>query len=129
MKLLQDKTLGDRISSMIKGLTWLQQTFAYKILYHCADSQHSELCDRIHIDNLYDRCGTIPSRLSEECSENEIVRMSALVKNLKDRAEAWRSKVFHILPSDNSYFGDDIVKLETLINLTEDELLWTVSTS
>lgn len=131
MKLLQDKTLGDRISSTIKGLTWLQQTFAYKILYHCADSQHSELCDRIHIDNLYDLCGTIPSRLSEECSENEIVRMSALVKNLKDRAEAWRSKVFHILPnlSDNSYFGDDIVKLETLINLTEDEILWTVSST
>jgi hypothetical protein len=135
MKLIQDKTLGERITSITKGLTWLQKTFAYKILYQCTDSQqgnnysqHSELCDRIQIDNLNELCSTIPTdshwRVSGECSENEIVRMSAIVENLKDRAEAWRSKVFHILPN-----SIDIVKLETLIELTADEILRTVSTS
>lgn len=126
IKLLHDKTLGERIAC----LTWLQKTFAFEILYQCADSQHSELCDRIHIDNLSDLCSTIPtgSHLRES---GDIVRMSAIVENLKVGAEAWRSKVFHILPNskDISSNGSDIVKLDTLIELTADEVLRTVSTS
>ena len=140
VKLLRDKTLKEKVTWKIKGLTWLLGTFAYEQFNQNADSQAAELCDRIHINNLRDLYDTIPVIIGPEwdvsghCVEREIIRISGMVKDLWDRANLWRTQVISLIPTSLgpgqfvNNRGDDIVKLDTLSALAGDQLLSKVST-
>jgi hypothetical protein len=140
VKLLRDKTLKEKVTWKIHGLTWLLGTFAYELFYRNADSQAGELCDRIHINNLRDLYDTIPVIIgpqwdvSGHCVDSEIIRISVMVKDLWDRANTWRTQVLSLIPTSFgpgqfvNNRGDDIVKLDTLSALAGDQVLAKVST-
>ncbi len=140
VKLLQDKSLKERVTWKIKGLTWLLGTLAYNLFGHNSDSQVAELCDRIHIINLRDLYDTIPVAIgpqldaSGDCVDSEILRISAMVKDLRDRAKVWQTQVLSLIPKSFGPYQyvnnrcDDIVKLDTFSVLAGDHVLSKVST-
>ena len=125
VKLLCDQTMRKKLSTKINGLTWLISTFAYDVFNQNEESL-AVSTDRIHINNLRELHNTIP----RDCLDNEVVRVSALVKDLWVRASEWQNKVASLIPvSSNeasSSFGS-CIKLDALVALAENEMLSKVS--
>jgi len=119
VKILRDKSIQKKISSKIKGLTFLMSTFAYSDVFNdeSETNQVDSPTNRIHINNLRELHNTIPG----DCLDSEVVRVSIMVESLWDRANEWQTKVTKLIPSstDNQHA---CVKIDTLISLTEDSI-------
>ena len=129
IKLLRDKTLKEKVCGKIKELTWLLGTFSHDLFYKNAEVKTSNVL-RIHINNLRDLHVTIPSIIcsqridSANIIKSETVRISLMVKDLWNRANVWQSKILSLPGLNND--GDEVVNLDTLIALSEDDILFKV---
>jgi len=144
VKLLRDKTIETKLDRKIKGLTWLLGTFAYDLFHQNFATSYQQPVtvasnsDRIHINNVRDLRETMPfaitlqGKVTEgDCLDNEIVRISKMVKDLWDRAYEWQTKTASLIPTSNNddvSFGVEgnefvVFKLEELIWLSENQIL------
>jgi len=128
VKILRDKAIQKKISSKIKGLTFLMSTFAYSDVFNESEAgQVDSPTNRIHINNLRELHNTTPvtigfqCKVTGDCLDSEVVRVSIMVKILWDRANEWQTKVTKLIPSTNNQLAS--VKIDTLISLTEDTIV------
>ena len=130
--LLQRKSVEKKLSSKIKGLTWLMSTFAYSDVFTEDEATPQPApSERIHINNLKELDSTIPLtigthwKVTGDCLDSEIIRISILVKKLWNRANEWQNKVSSLIPASSNFepglFGN-CVKFETLVTLTQDKI-------
>jgi len=130
VKILRDKDIQKKISSKIKGLTFLMSTFAYSDVFNDESEtiQDDSPTNRIHINNLRELHNTLPvtigfqCKVTGDCLDSETVRVSIMVKSLWDRANEWQTKVTKLIPSSTNN-QHACVKIDTLISLTEDTIV------
>jgi len=127
-RLLRNTGVETVLEAKLLSVAWLVDTFSHSVLFDSVNcSAQNPSSDRISVDELRllhaRNPVSAPSNAGRRDLDKEVVRVHNLVKDLYNRAEAWRTTVKSLIPLEDRPIVSDIIKVGAIEALIQSHIL------